>query len=65
MELTDESLMPFGKYKGEKIANVPATYLDWLYGEMVERGYNSSSARDVKIYIDKNREVINKELLNG
>jgi len=33
MKLTDESPMPFGKYKGEKMANVPASYLKWIYDE--------------------------------
>jgi len=23
--------MPFGKYKGEKLASLPDDYLDWLY----------------------------------
>lgn len=27
--LIDEDLMPFGKFKGEKMANVPAKYLAW------------------------------------
>ena len=30
-KLTDESLMPWGKYKGEKMADVPASYLIWIY----------------------------------
>lgn len=30
-KFTDETLMPFGKYKGEKLINVPASYLLWLY----------------------------------
>lgn len=25
--MTDESIMPIGKYKGEKLANIPAHYL--------------------------------------
>lgn len=29
--MNDNSIMPFGKYKGEKLANVPAGYLIWLY----------------------------------
>lgn len=29
--MNDESIMPFGKHKGEKLANVPADYLLWLY----------------------------------
>ena len=28
--MNDNSLMPFGKHKGEKLANVPASYLLWL-----------------------------------
>lgn len=31
--MTDESIMPFGKHKGEKLANVPPSYLLWLYDE--------------------------------
>lgn len=33
--MTDISLMPFGKHKGEKMANVPPEYLLWLY-DMLE-----------------------------
>jgi hypothetical protein len=29
-QLTDNSPMPFGKYKGEPMANVPDPYLKWL-----------------------------------
>lgn len=29
--MDDQSLMPFGKYKGEKLENVPARYLLWLW----------------------------------
>ena len=31
--LTDQSLMSFGKYKGHKLANVPAEYLIFIYNE--------------------------------
>lgn len=30
-KLTDNSLMPFGKYRGYKMANVPASYLIFIY----------------------------------
>lgn len=40
---TDESIMPFGKHKGEKLENVPASYFLWLWNEGVSdegvRGY--------------------------
>lgn len=66
MKLTDESLMPWGKeHRGKKMANVPASYLDWAYSFIVEKNINSISARDLKIYIDENRDVINEQLKKG
>lgn len=29
-EITDDSIMPFGNYKGSKMIDVPAGYLLWL-----------------------------------
>lgn len=52
--LTDESLMPWGKWKGTKMANVPADYLLWLHKE---GKYNAS----VKAYILENLELLKKE----
>lgn len=41
--MTDQDLMPFGKYKGEKMENVPASYLLWLRdqgcSDLLVRGY--------------------------
>jgi len=28
--LTDDDIMPFGKYKGERLGNVPDHYLVWF-----------------------------------
>lgn len=53
--MTDESIMPFGKYKGEKMANVPADYLLWLY-------QNSNVFGDLKAYITDNLDVIKSEI---
>ena len=30
--LDDEFVMPFGKYKGEPLSEIPTEYLDWLLG---------------------------------
>lgn len=60
MALTDESLMPFGKYKGEKMANVPASYLLWIYDEWVSRRFAFEN-REVKAYIEENLNVLNME----
>lgn len=53
--LTDESLMPWGKYKGDKMENVPASYLLWCY----ESG---KCSKDVKDYIKDNIDVLNSEV---
>ena len=52
--MDDESIMPFGKYKGEKMANVPAEYLLFLHSEGKCYG-------DVKEYIEENLEVLKKQ----
>lgn len=31
--MEDSDLMPFGKYKGIEMINVPASYLIWLHNE--------------------------------
>jgi len=50
----DDDLMPYGKYKGVKMANVPASYLIWLYD-------NNKAANSVKFYIEENMEVLRNE----
>jgi hypothetical protein len=49
--LTDQSLMPFGLHKGTKLANVPASYLLWVYDNLTLRP-------DLKKYIDENRDAL-------
>ena len=53
--MTDESIMPFGKYKGEKLANIPAEYLLWLYDE--GRCYG-----ELRTYIADNMDSIKAEI---
>lgn len=54
-KLTDESPMPFGKYKGVKMANVPASYLLWLH-------QNGKCNQQVEEYIDENMDVLISEV---
>lgn len=54
-KLTDDSLMPFGKYKGEQMADVPADYLLWLHE-------NCKCSKDVQDYIVDNLEVLKKQV---
>lgn len=52
--MTDQDLMPFGKYKGEKMEKVPASYLLWLRDQ-------GCSHPDVKSYIAENETVLVSE----
>lgn len=49
--MDDNSIMPFGKYQGEKMANVPSAYLLWIYDEPFCAG-------ELKEYIKQNMDVI-------
>ena len=53
--ITDDSIMPWGKYKGEKMANVPASYLMWCYN-------NNKCSPSVKEYIQDNLDVFKEEI---
>ena len=53
--MNDESLMPFGKYKNEKLANVPPDYLIWLYD-------NGKCFNDLKEYIKENLDCLKQEI---
>lgn len=52
-KLNDESIMPWGKYKGYSMINVPANYLLWLYE-------NDKCDPEVKEYIEDNLDFINR-----
>lgn len=49
--MDDNSIMPFGQHKGEKLANVPAGYLIWLYD-------NKKLFGELKKYCEENNEVL-------
>jgi uncharacterized protein (DUF3820 family) len=57
--LTDESIMTFGKHKGEKLANVPDDYLIWIYGEgkmTFKAGVCSEETKRLMKYIEDSFE---------
>ncbi len=37
LEVNDETVMWFGKYKGKRLADVPASYLLWCYDQNVQQ----------------------------
>ena len=54
--MNDNSLMPYGKHKGTKLANVPAQYLIWLYEN------TEIKISELESYIAYNLEVLRNEL---
>lgn len=54
-ELTDDSPMPFGKWKGQKMRSVPASYFYWLWTD-------GCSNPLVKRYIETRLNALKKEL---
>lgn len=55
--MTDKDLMPFGKYKGDKIGEVSASYLLWAYSQpdLMKR------YPELKEYIEKGRKALEEE----
>lgn len=53
--MNDDSIMPWGKWKGRQMADVPADYLLWLYE-------NNKASGEVLQYIKDNLEVIKHQV---
>jgi uncharacterized protein (DUF3820 family) len=53
--MTDTSRMPFGKFKNEKMANVPAEYLLWLHKE-------GKCFGELRQYIEENMSILQEEI---
>jgi uncharacterized protein (DUF3820 family) len=56
--LEDNSPMPFGKYKGIQMVDVPASYLIWLYE-------NDKCNDEVRLYIEDCKDALYEEIENG
>ena len=54
-EMDDNSTMPFGKYRNEKLANVPPEYLIWIYE-------NDKSYGALRKYIEDNMITLRAEI---
>ena len=49
--MDDRSIMPYGKHKGERLANVPAGYLIYMYD-------HKKLSPELKKYCEENIEVL-------
>lgn len=62
MKLEDDSPMPFGKYRGEPMSDVPASYFHWLWAE---KGMKSDVQSPVADYIRRNLVSLEIEYPDG
>jgi hypothetical protein len=60
-KLGDKDRMPFGKYNGKTMEEVPAGYLLWLDTELEEQTLLNEAQQAVREYIDDNRSVLESE----
>jgi Putative quorum-sensing-regulated virulence factor len=61
IKLTDKSLMPFGKHRGTEMANVPASYLMWLFEGWEETPPKTAEAKQVLEYVEANKDLLERE----
>jgi len=60
-ELKDDSSMPFGKHKGQRMEDVPASYLFWLWSN----GSREQKQCPVANYIRRNLSALQLEYKDG
>lgn len=53
--MKDTDKMPFGKYKGKEMQEVPAEYLIFIYEE-------KKATPEVRAYIEENMHVLQEEI---
>jgi uncharacterized protein (DUF3820 family) len=62
MQLTDLDPMPFGKFKGKPMQDVPADYLHYLWTNGLKEKTHTSN---VAHYIEQNIAALKKEYPDG
>jgi len=60
LPILDDSLMPFGKHKGELMCDVPVSYLHWLWHNGPELR-NEVKSNNVADYISRNLDALKME----
>lgn len=58
MKLTDDDLIHFGKYKNERLSEVPADYLHWCWT-------NNVGGKELREYIRENLAALKQEYPDG
>jgi len=60
--LQDTDPMPFGKYKGIPMSDVPASYLHYLWTNGMKQ---QTKTNDVADYVSRNIDALKKEHKDG
>lgn len=62
-QLKDDDLMPFGKYAGKYMWDVPGSYLLWLEEKIKHKAPNKRSLQEKYLleYIEDNKKELQKE----
>lgn len=60
-DLQDDSIMPFGKYQGQLMQDVPASYLHWLW----VNGVKDDKTTPIHRYIEKSLSALKQEFPDG
>ena len=59
----DDTIMPWGKHKGDAVQDVPASYLLWLDDEMKKSSSRRSPFHNgLLVYINENRDILEKQV---
>ena len=61
-QLDDLSPMPFGKYRGQPMQDVPSSYLHYLWTNGLKQETKTSP---VAAYIERNLSALRKEFSDG
>lgn len=58
----EDIIMPFGKYKGEQLLDIPVSYLEWIYDNLELNGDLEQAVSDAIDVLrgEKNRRGIVK-----
>lgn len=65
MDFTDKTKMPYGKYKGADMEDVPADYLLWLHEKLKPKEDALKFPDDeILAYIEDNMQVLKEEAKN-
>ena len=64
-QLQDTDQMPFGKYKGTSMQDVPASYLHWLWTNVRDPMSLKTKVDPVAAYIETSMAVLKQEYPDG